>query len=116
MKETRKLISLRVSERDWDDFMALADSRGSNASAEINRFIKQSLGRIDSDIQPVNTIQNVNTDNLATVESLESTRQDLEDAIASLKGEIVTSNNDVKVIIKQLQDEIETLKKDEPTE
>lgn len=117
MKETRKLISLRVSERDWDDFMALADSRGSNASAEINRFIKQSLGRIDSDIQPVNTIQNVNTDNLATVESLESTRQDLEDAIAALRSQVDRLEGAIEPypgVIGKLRSEIESLKESEP--
>ena len=83
--------------------MAWADSRGSNASAEINRFIKQSLGRIDSDIQPVNTIQNVNTENYATVESLRSTRQGLENAIAALTTQL-----------SALQGEVNSLKELEP--
>ena len=111
MKETKRLISLRVSERDWDDFMAWADSRGSNASAEINRFIKQSLGRIDSDIQLVNTGQNVNTDLV--------TRDDLENAIAALRGEVVGKSGYLESLTSQLSElrgEVETLKELEPTD
>ena len=115
MKETKRLISLRVSERDWDDFMAWADSRGSNASAEINRFIKQSLGRIDSDIQPVNTGQNVNTDLV--------TRDDLNKAIEYLfqdfaqkaeLGESVKAIADLNAQVGALKDEVNRLKESEP--
>ena len=119
MKETKRLISLRVSERDWDDFMAWADSRGSNASAEINRFIKQSLGRIDSDIQLVNTGQNVNTD-LVTRDDLS---KEIEKAVTYLfqdlahKSELRESVNAIADLTSQLSElkgEVEQLKESEP--
>ncbi|MFM7580101.1 MAG: hypothetical protein ACKO5Q_24605, partial [Microcystaceae cyanobacterium] len=110
------------SERDWDDFMGWADSRGSNASAEINRFIKQSLGRIDSDIQPVNTGENVNT--------VWVTKEDLEKAIADLAIPSELNPNDpnsqfsqsLKAItdlssqFSKLRGEVDDLKKSEPIE
>lgn len=91
MAESKKLVSIRVSENDWTDFMAWADNNGSNASAEINRYIKSVLGRIDNDIQAVNTVNNVNTDNLVTVEKLQATIEpfnEMASAIAKLQEEI----------------------------
>ena len=122
MKETKRLISLRVSERDWDDFMGWADSRGSNASAEINRFIKQSLGRIDSDIQPVNTGENVNT--------VWVTKEDLEKAIADLAipselnpndpnsqfSQSLKAITDLTTQFSELEKAFDELKKSEPIE
>ena len=105
---------MRVNEGDWGDFMAWAEDNGSNASAEINRFIRQCLGRIDSNIQPVNTGESVNT--------VWVTRDDLENAIADLahKRELNKLGESVNAIallnsqLSELKQEVETLKKSEP--
>lgn len=112
MVEAKKLISLRVSERDWADFMRWADKRGSNASVEINRYIRETLGRIDSKAENVDT-----TKQITSVENLVK-REDFEAAIAALRGEVISKDEieSLKVEFENLRGEVENLKKDEPIE
>lgn len=52
----KKLVSMRVLENDWDDFKQWADGQGSNATAEINRYIRQCLNRNDNDNEALQTV------------------------------------------------------------
>lgn len=126
MAEAKKLISLRVSERDWTDFMAWADSNGSNASAEINRYIRATLGRIDSNANSVNTTNQIISDgNLVTKDDLKNALSELsipidslinKDQLGSVIADLRKEFSWIDETIKQLQTENEQLKKDGPTE
>lgn len=87
----KKLVSIRVLESDWGDFMDWADSQGSNATAELNRYIRQCLNRNDSGNETVQTVSTVRND---------SDIQELKTAIASLTGQL-----------SEMAGEIEGLKK-----
>jgi hypothetical protein len=87
----KKLVSIRVLENDWDDFREWADGQGSNATAELNRYIRQCLGRNDSDIhtvQPVLTIRN------------DSEIQELKTAIANLTGQLSEVRGEISELKK----------------
>jgi hypothetical protein len=75
----KKLVSIRVLESDWGDFMDWADSQGSNATAELNRYIRQCLNRNDSGNETVRTVSTVRND---------SDIQELKTAIANLAQEV----------------------------
>lgn len=123
MATAKKLISMRVNEGDWGEFMAWAEDNGSNASAEINRFIRRCLGRSENDIQPVNINPPVNTETLVTKDDLS---KEIEKAVTYLfqdlahKSELKELGESVKAIadltsrLEVLQDEVEALKKSEP--
>ncbi len=49
------LATFRIDKKTWDDFKQLAKDRGSNASSEITRFILGSLGRLDVNLEEVET-------------------------------------------------------------
>lgn len=87
----KKLVSIRVPENDWDDFREWANSQGSNATAELNRYIRQCLGRNDSEmqtVQPVSTIRN------------DSEIQELKTAIANLTGQLSAIASEVSDLKK----------------
>jgi hypothetical protein len=84
----KKLVSIRVLENDWDDFRKWADGQGSNATAELNRYIRQCLGRNDSDVQTVSTISN------------DSEIQELKTAIANLTGQLSAIASEVSDLKK----------------
>ena len=123
MATAKKLISMRVNESDWGAFMEWADNNGSNASAEINRFIRRCLGRSENDIQPVNINPPVNTETLVTKDDLS---KEIEKAVTYLfqdlahKSELKELGESVNAIaaltsqVSELRDELETLKKSEP--
>jgi uncharacterized small protein (DUF1192 family) len=75
----KKLVSIRVLENDWDDFRDWADSQGSNATAELNRYIRQCLNRNDNDNETVQTVYTISND---------SDIQAIKTAIATLSEEI----------------------------
>lgn len=87
----KKLVSIRVLENDWDDFREWADGQGSNATAELNRYIRQCLNRNDSDNEAVQTVDTIRND---------SDIQELRVAIANLTDQLTTVCGEVETLKK----------------
>lgn len=84
----KKLVSIRVLESDWDDFRDWADGQGSNATAELNRYIRQCLNRNDSDNEAVQTVSTVRND--SEIQEIKTAIASLSDQLTAVCGEVET--------------------------
>jgi len=73
--ESKKLVSFRCSERDWELFKIWADSQGMTATDALTAYIQHALGK--APIQPLDPIP-----------LIEDLRADMALAIAKLEGEL----------------------------